>query len=125
MVSTPWVVPDDADRFWWDIQDDWAAVGEERLDPATLHPDRVGDLAPAVRASGLFEEPATARHRFDVTFTADEYATNLSTQSGAKTVPADTRAELIERVRRRVERHGGTVIAHLLAVLTVAKRRAA
>jgi SAM-dependent methyltransferase len=123
VLATPWVVPSDADRFWWDVQDDWAAVGGERIDPANSHPDRVGDLGPAVRASGLFEEPAIRRHRFDVTFTADEYAANLATQSGVKRYPLEAQAELVRRVRRRVEQGGGTLTAHLLAVLTVARRR--
>jgi SAM-dependent methyltransferase len=123
VLATPWVVPDDADRFWWDVQDDWVAVGSARVDPATNHPDRIDDIGPAVRASGLFTEPTTERYRFDVTFTADAYATNLSTQSGVKQLPPDARAELVERVRRRVNDRGGTVTAHLLAVLTVARRK--
>lgn len=67
VLTTPWVIPESADRFWWDVQDDYVAVGAERVDPATKHPDLVGDLGPAVRASGLFEKPATTRYRFDVT----------------------------------------------------------
>ncbi len=123
VMATPWVIPDEADRFWWDVQDDYAAIGGQRVDPATKHPDRIGDVAPELRASGLFEEPTTQRHRFDVTFTADEYATNLSTQSGNKEFPPDARAELINRIRRRVRDGGGTLTAHLLAVLTVARLR--
>jgi SAM-dependent methyltransferase len=123
VVATPVVIPEDASRFWWDVQDDWVAVGAERLDPATAHPDRVDDLRSAVRASGLFEEPMVTRHRFDISRTAEEYATNLSTQSGVKGLPADARAELVERIRRRVEAHGGTLVVHHLAVLTVAKFR--
>lgn len=121
VLSTPLVVPDGADRFWWDVQDDWEAASGGRLDPATQHPDHVGDLGPAVRASGLFEEPAIRRHLFAVTFTAEDYAVNLSTQSGVKTLPPDGQAELIARIRRRIEATGGTVTAHLLAVVTVAR----
>lgn len=123
VLATPWVIPDDADRFWWDVQDDYVAVGGERVDPATKHPDRIGDIASAVRASGLFEEPALRRYRFDTAFTADDYAINLSTQSGIKEFPPDAQAELISRIRRRVLRGGGTVTAHLLAVLMVARLR--
>jgi SAM-dependent methyltransferase len=122
VLATPWVVPPDAARFWWDVQDDWAAVGVERLDPATMDPDRVGDLAPAVRASGLFGEPVVRRHRFDVTFSADDYAANLATQSSVRQLPPDAQAELVGRVRRRIEAGGGTLTAHLLAMLTVAPR---
>lgn len=124
VLATSWVVPDDADRFWWDVQDDYAAIGAERVDPATKHPDRIADLGPAVRASGLFDDPTVRRRRFDVTFSADDYAANLSTQSGTKEFPPDARAELVARVRRRIERRGGTVTAHLLAVLVVAPRSA-
>jgi len=123
VLATPWVIPADADRFWWDVQDDYAAVGAGRVDPATKRPGLVGDLGPLVRASGLFEEPAIRRHRFDLTFTAEEYATNLSTQSGVKQLPPAARPELIDRVRRRVEERGGTVTVHLLAILTVAGRK--
>jgi len=122
VVSTPVVVPEDASQFWWDIQDDWVAVGAERVDPATKHPDLVDDLGSAVRASELFEEPTVTRHRFGISLTAEEYASNLSTQSGVKELPPEARAELVERARRRVEAHGGTLNVHHLAVLTVAKR---
>ncbi len=59
VVTTPVVVPDGASRFWWDVQDDWASVGSERLDPATQHPDRVADFTGPVRASGLFDDAVT------------------------------------------------------------------
>ena len=79
-------------------------------------------LAPAVRASGVFEEPTITRRLFEVTFTADGYATNLSTQSGVKELPENARADLVARVHQRVQEHGGRVTAHLLAMLTVARR---
>lgn len=125
VLATPWVIPADADRFWRDVQDDYVAVGGGWVEPATKHPDRIGDLGSEVRASGLFAEPTIRRYRFDVTFTADDYALNLSTQSGIKELPADAQAELISRIRRRVREGGGTLTAHLLAVLTVARLRSA
>ena len=123
VISTPWVIPSDADRFWWEVQDDYEAVGGERFDPASAHPDRILDLAPLVVASSRFEEPVTRRHLFAVDFTADMYVTNLATQSGIKAFDPAARAELLARIRRRVEDHGGVVTAHLLAVLTVARVR--
>jgi len=122
VAATPVVVPDDAGRFWWDVQDDWAAVGADRVDPADAHPDLVEDASAAVRATGLFEEPVVIRRRFDVVLTAEEYATNLSTQSGVKELPVEARGELIERIRRRVEAQGGRVTVHHVAVATLAKR---
>ena len=121
VLATPWVIPETADRFWWDVQDDWESVGL-LFDPSTMHPDLIVDLAPVVRASGVFEEPTITRRLFEVTFTADGYATNLSTQSGVKKLPENARADLVARVHQRVQGHGGRVTAHLLAMLTVARR---
>ena len=87
VVTTPVVVPDGASRFWWEVQDDWVAVGAERLDPATKHPELVEDASAAIRSSDLFEETAMTRHPFNITFSADEYVRNLSTQSGVKQLP--------------------------------------
>lgn len=123
VLATPWVIPDGADRFWWEVQDDYAAVTGERVDPATKHPDRLEDLGAAVRAAARFEEPTIRRYPFEVTFTADGYATNLSTQSGMKALPPGAQVELITRIRRRVLDGGGTVTAHLLAMVTVARVR--
>jgi SAM-dependent methyltransferase len=123
VMSTPWVVPTDADRFWWDVQDDYEAVGGSRVDPATAHPDRVEDPAPFVVRSGLYETPVTRRRLFTVDFNVDTYAANLATQSGIKAFEPDARAQLVTRIRRRVEKHGGTITAHLLSILTVARVR--
>jgi len=122
LIRTPVVVPEGASPFWWEVQHDWAAIGAERVDPATKHPDLVDDLRSLVAGFGLFEEPAARCHRFDVVLTAEEYAANLATQSTVKELPPEAQAELVERVRRRVHAHGGTVTVHHLAVLTVARR---
>jgi SAM-dependent methyltransferase len=66
VLSTPWAIPPDADRFWWDVQDDWEAVGAERVDPSTKHPDLILDLGPAVRASGVFDQRVGAKISGDV-----------------------------------------------------------
>jgi hypothetical protein len=47
---------------------------------------------------------------------------DLSTQSGVKMLPPAAQTEVLERIRRRVEAHGGTVILHHLAALTLAER---
>ena len=123
VIATPWVVPDDADSFWWEVQDDYVAIGGERFDPATAHPDRVRDLSPSVIASGYFRDPVSRRYRFDVEFSVSDYLANLSTQSGIKRFGVAQRRELLERVRRRIEARGATLRAHLLSVLTVAEVR--
>jgi SAM-dependent methyltransferase len=123
VMTTPVVVPAGATRFWWDVQEDWAAVGAATIDPAGKHPDLVGDLAQEVRASGLFTEPAVLRRGFDVALTAEQYAPNLSTQSAVKQLPADARRELLSRVRHRVMALGGNLTVHHLVVSTIAQRR--
>ena len=120
MLSTPVVVPPDAHRFWWEVQQDWVAVGAAGVDPVTKHPDRVGDTSAVLRASGLFTDPVVRRHRFDVVLSAAAYVPNLSTQSGVKELPAAAQVEFLDRVERRVRSLGGTLVVHHLAVLVVA-----
>ena len=124
VMSTPVVVPDGASRFWWDVQDDWVAVGAERLDPAVMHPDLVEDLVEPVRSCGLFDEPTTRRYPFERRVNAADYVANLSTQSGVKQLPPLAQSELLERIRRRIESLGDQLTVHHLAVMTIARRRA-
>ena len=123
LLSTPVAIADDADRFWWDVQDDWVAVGAERIDPLVSHPDRHDAWVPQLRASGLFEDPAVVRLPFAITFTADVYVANLATQTGIKTLPAIAQAELLARIRRRVLDLGGTIAVPHLGLATVARVR--
>ena len=123
LMSTPVVVPVGASRFWWDVQDDWEAVGAERLDPAAKHPDLVDDLVEPVRTCGLFEEPITRRYPYQVVVNAPDYVANLSTQSGVKQLSRAAQAELVERIRRRIESLGNQLTVHHLAVITVARHR--
>ena len=123
VLATPWVIPGDADRFWWDIQDDYAAIGSERVDPATKHPDRVTDISAALLESGYFDRPVSRRYRFDVEFTTAGYLANLATQSGVKRFEPGARRELLDRVRSRIEARGGSIRAHLLACLSIARLR--
>jgi SAM-dependent methyltransferase len=124
VMSTPVVVPPEASRFWWDVQDDWEAVGAERLDPAVKHPDLVDDLVEPVRTCGLFDEPITRRYPFQLSVNAAGYVANLSTQSGFKQLPPPAQARLLERIGRRIESLGNQLTVHHLAVITIARRRA-
>jgi SAM-dependent methyltransferase len=124
VLATPVVIPEDADRFWWDVQDDWAAVGAERVDPSTKHPDVAAHVESLVPDPALFESPTQTRQSFQRSLTAAEFAMNLSTQSGVKTLPPPAREELLARIRRRVEAGGGWLKVHHVAVLTVAKKAA-
>ena len=123
VVSTPWVVPDDADRFWWDVQDDWEAATGRREDPATKHPDRVDLPLTGLAESALFADAVIRRTRFDIEFETEDYVTNLRTQSGYKELASPGKRALTDRIRRRIDERGGRIQAHLLAILTVAQRR--
>ncbi len=121
LMSTLVVVPVGASRFWWDVQDDWEAVGAGRVDPAAKHPDLVDDLADPVRRCGMFDEPITRRYPFQVVVNASGYVANLATQSGLKQLPSSAQAELLERIRRRIETLGNQLTVHHLAVITIAR----
>jgi SAM-dependent methyltransferase len=123
VLATPWVRPDGGDRFWWDNQDDWAAVGEARLGLADSDPDRITDISGPLAASGIFAEPVRRRYRFDLDFTAEDYLANLATQSGFKRLSPAMQQELAARLRRRIEARGGGVRAHYLATLVIAGLR--
>ena len=123
VLSTPWVVPDDADGFWWDVQDDWEAATGGHEDPRANHPDRVDLPLSGLAESGLFAEAITRRTRFDVEFETDDYVTNLRTQSGYKDLASPMQDTLADRIRRRIDERGGRIRAHLLAILTIRARR--
>jgi SAM-dependent methyltransferase len=123
VLATPWVRPDGGDRFWWDNQDDWAAVGEARLGPTDSHPDRITDISGPLAASGYFAAPACRRYRFDVDLSTAGYLANLATQSVFKRLAPGMQRELTDRFRRRIGARGGSVRAHFLATLVVAALR--
>jgi SAM-dependent methyltransferase len=123
VLSTPWVVPDDADRFWWDVQDDWEAATAGRYDPANQHPDRFNLPLTGLAESGLFADAVIRRTRFDLEFETEGYVTNLRTQSGYKELARPVQRALTDRIRQRIDERGGRIRAHLLAILTVAQLR--
>jgi hypothetical protein len=91
------------------------------FDEDALAYDRVRPVAPA----HVFEEPTihgtSSRSPSPPTTTPS----TSRPQSGIKEFPPAARAELISRIRRRVLEGGGSVTAHLLALLTVARLRTA
>jgi hypothetical protein len=93
---------------------------EDNRPPA--HPDTVGDLADEMLESGLFGEVAVRRHLWDEVYTAETYIAVLDTYSGHRSMPVELRHDLYERIRRRIDRHGGTVTKTYLATVNVARR---
>jgi SAM-dependent methyltransferase len=127
VVATKHVLPPAGDDFFVAVQADYEAVLPD--DPSTragppAPPDRVPGGAAEIAASGLFRNVAERRYAWDVVSTADEYLALLATYSGHRALDADTRADLLARIRRRIEsRPGGTVRKTYLATLNVAERR--
>jgi SAM-dependent methyltransferase len=122
VVAAPHVLPPDADPFWVDVQEDYAAVvphPDNRPPPA---PEEIEGRHEELRASGLFETVEERRHLEAIVYTADEHIAHLGTFSPNIALPAEQREELFRRIHRRIEAAGGVVTAHRLVTVTVAQR---
>jgi SAM-dependent methyltransferase len=127
IVSTEHVRPPDGDPFFVEVQEDYEAVVPD--DPATKasvggppHPDAVGDLSEEIAASGRFNNVATRRYLWDVTYGADEYIAVLNTYSGHRALDHATRERLFSRIHQRInDRPEGRVRKTYLAMLNVAE----
>jgi SAM-dependent methyltransferase len=115
------VLPAGGDRFWLEVQNDYAAIGQDDEPPP--HPDDVEDLSEEVRASGRFGPVEVRRHLWDVMYSADEYIDVLETYSGHRSMPPELRERLYARIRRRIEaRPEGSVTRTYLGILHVSHR---
>jgi SAM-dependent methyltransferase len=123
LVGTRFVLPDNAEPFWAEMQEDYAAIhGGPAPDPPP-HPDAVGDLRGEIEASGSFRTVAVQRYLWNVRYTADEYISLLSTASWHRQLDAESRRDLFERLRQRIAAQPeGAINATLLATLHVAQR---
>jgi hypothetical protein len=122
VVATKHVLPADGDRFFVDVQQDYIALraAPDWAGGPPPRPDTVPDLGDEIESSGLFRNVAVRRYVWDVVYTADEYVAVLDTYSGHRALDAEIRAQLYERIRRRIE---GTVRKTYLATLNVARLR--
>lgn len=124
VVTTGHVVPEDGDRFFLEMQDDYRAAGEDARDPP--RPDEVGGVAAEIAASGHFALVAERRYPWEQTYSADEYLAVLDTYSGHRTMEDERRRLLYELLRARIEaRPQRAVRKSYLFVLDVARRQAA
>ena len=106
IVATHHVLPAGGDPFFADVQADYEAVlpDEEKTKAGGPPlPEAVPDLGAAFEASGRFDHAATRRHVWDVEYTADTYLALLDTYSGHRALDEARRADLYERIRRRIE----------------------
>jgi SAM-dependent methyltransferase len=123
IVASRDVLPDDADPFWREVQEDYRAIAPDDPPPPPPHPDAVSDFGAEIAASGFFRNVAARRYLWGVTSSADDYLALLRTSSWHKALGDEARRNLFERIRQRLEaRPTGTVTRPLLTTLNVARR---
>jgi SAM-dependent methyltransferase len=116
-----WARPADAGRFWTDVQEDYRAVGFAGDPPPP--PERIGPWHFPPEAGTLFEEVASLRYPFQVRYSAEDYLTNLATQSGTHALGEARRAAFLTRVRDRLDSLGRPrLTATFVGWLTVGRR---
>ena len=113
--------PADADQFWTDVQEDYEAVGFEGSPPPP--PEQIGPRHFPPEARSLFEEVASRRYPFQVSYSAEDYVANLATQSGTHALGEARSTEFLTRVRRRLDLLGRPrLTADFVGFLTVGRR---
>jgi SAM-dependent methyltransferase len=120
--------PEDADRFFFEIQDIYCEIGEDipgEQWPPPL-PEEVPDFREEIEASGLFADVQSRRYVWELMYTADEYINLLNTFSGHIAMEPDKREYLYRHVRERINaRPDPRVRRHWLAILNVARKASA
>lgn len=118
--------PQNADRFFFDIQDVYKAIGEDIDDepwPPPL-PEDVPDMRDEVDATGLFGDFQSRRYVWELSYTADQYVDLLNSFSGHIAMETEKRQFLYRNIRERIAaRADARVRRHWLAILNVARRR--
>jgi SAM-dependent methyltransferase len=123
VVETHHVLPENGDRFWVEVQDDYDAVVPSKDNRPPPPPRDVAGLGSEIEASGRFGPVTVRRYVWGVTYTADEYIAVLETYSGHRSLPEARRVELYRRIHRRISaRPEARVRKSYLAVLNVARR---
>ena len=125
IVDVEHAFPQDADPFFFDVQDIYRAIGEEHPDeewPPPL-PEDVPDFREEIEATGLFGDFHSRRYAWEVMYAADEYIDLLNTFSGHIAMQPEKRDFLYRNVRERINaRLDPRVRRHWLAILNVARK---
>src|SRR5262245_3061958 len=117
-----WAQPADAEPFWTDVQEDYRAAGIEGDPPPP--PELIGLRHFPAEAGSLFEEIASRRYPFQRRYSGRDYLANLATQSGPHVQGRAQRAELLRRVRHRLESLGWPdLTANFVGFLVVGRRK--
>jgi SAM-dependent methyltransferase len=117
--------PEDADRFFFDVQAIYEEIGEDNpweTSPPPL-PDEVPDDAEEMIRSELFQDVRVRKYVWEQHYTAEQYLALLNTFSGHIAMQPEKRAHLYSEIRRLIRaRREGAIRRHWLAILHVARR---
>jgi SAM-dependent methyltransferase len=117
------VWPAGGDPFWGEVQEDYDAVVPNPDNRPPPRPEDLDDLRETIEASGRFRFVTSCRYPREIVYTADEYLAVMGTYSPNIDLDAARRAELFERIHRRIEtRPGGTMTAYYVFLLNLARR---
>jgi SAM-dependent methyltransferase len=126
LFSAMHAFPKDTDPFFYEIQQVYEAIGENREEeewPPPL-PEQVPDQSAEIEASGRFGDAHVRRFLWEQRYTASEYISLLSTFSNHIAMDPQKRDILFTEVERRINaRPDKQVRRHWLAILHVAQRR--
>jgi len=122
VASCKWARPEDADRFFFAVEEDYRAVGYPGDAPP--EPDAIGPWHLPPEALEYFDEVAAERYPFDARWSVEDYVANLATQSSTRHLGEDRAHEFLTRVSTRLRALGRTeLIRTLVALLTVGRLR--
>lgn len=99
-----WARPRDADPFWFEVQQDYLAVGYAGQPPPP--PEKIGPWHFPPEAARYFDEGVTRHYPFTVVYSSDDYLAILATQSGTCALGQARKAEFLALVRRRLKASG-------------------
>jgi cyclopropane fatty-acyl-phospholipid synthase-like methyltransferase len=118
VMGSAFVEHDAADPTWLALQEDYRAVVGEAEPRQQL--DAARDRRAEFEETGHFHDVVLQRYHWDVEFSAEGYVERLETSSWHRKLPDDVRAELFDRLRRRIG--AGSIRVTTAAVLYVAFR---
>lgn len=113
-----WARPADAEAFWYEVQEDYRAVGSAGEPPPLPEAVRPWHFPP--EALMYFEEVYAQLYPFTLAYTAEDYLANLASQSGTRELPEERRRLFLERVRARL-RAWPKLTATFVGYLTVGR----
>jgi SAM-dependent methyltransferase len=122
VAGLSWAQPTDAEPFWTEVQEDYLAVGFRGSPPPP--PEQLPPRHLPAEALGYFTETAARRYPFQMTWSAEDYLAQLSTQSGTKELGEAVAEDFLARVRRRLDGLGWPDLTVTFAgYLTIGIRR--